>query len=61
MFLLNMAFISSSEVEKIYFMGEIKAKFNKKSFEFAFYYIQPFQQRNTFHFFNLSLFSGFVP
>ena len=62
MFLLNMAFITSSEVENIYifhFTSAINAIFNKKSFEFSFYYIQPYQQRGTYvhcTFFKLSLF-----
>ena len=48
MFLLNMAFISRSEVENIHifhFTSEIKTIFNEKSFKFSFYYIQPFQQK----------------
>ena len=70
MFLLNMAFISSSEVENIYiyihifhFTSEIKAIINKKSFECSFYYIQPYQPRGTctLHFFQAISFSGFVP
>ena len=34
-----------------HFTSEILAIFNKKSYEFSFSYIQPFQQRGTFYFF----------
>ena len=61
MFLLNMDFIWSSEVEKIYFMCEIKAKFNKNHLKLHFIIYNHFSKEIHFTFFKLSLFSGFVP
>ena len=68
MILLNMTFISSSEVENIniniqlfHLTSEIKAIFNTTSFEFSFSNIQPFSKEVHFtFFFKPSLFSGFV-
>ena len=60
MFLLNMAFISSSEVENIFhFMSEIKAISNKKHLNFLFIIYHHFSEEVNVHFtfVKLSLFS----
>ena len=63
MFLLNMAFISSSEVKNMYISFVAKRHIQQKPFEFSFYYIKPYQQRGTctLQFFQAIPISGFVP